>query len=457
MDGLSCADQTLRIIWIPSLKTQLGIGATFEAAAVADEIRQEIAAMGQSGHLSPIMSRWGYNLPQNVMTMNALLEAGREKRRLIMVIAVFAGLTLLTAVAAIQIGRQRNRIAREIAEREQAERTLREWERRFRDLLERAQLVAIIIDLESGISFCNDYALSLTGWKKDELIGRPVQTLVDAAYLQQLAEAIEASPSACRPIPVSESALLTKDGQQRWIRWTSTLLRDTKGIAVGFASLGEDVTELKRLQAEAANRESEERFRAIFQHAAIGVSQTDLEGNVILANDRYCEIVGLGRDEVVGRNVQSYTHPDDVEPQKVQMQRLMAGEISSFTLEKRYIYGEGLTVWTRLNGSLMRDLENRPRQFIFVVEDVTERRRAEEALRESEERFRNLADTAPVMIWVAGPDGLCTFFNKGWLTFTGRTMEQELGDGWSESVHPDDLDQCLATYREALDARREGA
>jgi PAS domain S-box-containing protein len=75
--------------------------------------------------------------------------------------------------------------------------------------------------------------------------------------------------------------------------------------------------------------------------------------------------------------------------------------------------------------------------------------RAQRILQESEARFRNMADTAPVLIWVSGPDGLCTFFNKGWLNFTGRGMEQELGDKWTECVHPDDLDGCAAAMHSA--------
>ena len=83
-----------------------------------------------------------------------------------------------------------------------------------------------------------------------------------------------------------------------------------------------------------------------------------------------------------------------------------------------------------------------------------ERQQAEATLGESEERFRNMADTTPVMMWVTGPDKLCTFFNKAWLEFTGRSMEQELGNGWIAGVHPDDVDRCVATYTESFDARR---
>jgi PAS domain S-box-containing protein len=86
--------------------------------------------------------------------------------------------------------------------------------------------------------------------------------------------------------------------------------------------------------------------------------------------------------------------------------------------------------------------------------DVTPRKLGEEALSESEERFRIVADAAPVLIWMSGVDKLCTFFNKPWLEFTGRSLEQELGNGWAEGVHPDDVQRCLKVYTDAFDARK---
>src|ERR1700740_3625363 len=83
----------------------------------------------------------------------------------------------------------------------------------------------------------------------------------------------------------------------------------------------------------------------------------------------------------------------------------------------------------------------------------TELVRSNAQLRESEERFRLVANTAPVMIWMSGIDKLCTYFNRGWLEFTGRSLDQELGNGWAEGVHPDDLEKCLQTYTGAFDRR----
>src|SRR4051812_14521135 len=91
---------------------------------------------------------------------------------------------------------------------------------------------------------------------------------------------------------------------------------------------------------------------------------------------------------------------------------------------------------------------------LWQASSLRQRKRAEKALRESEDRFRNMADTAPALIWISGPDKLCTFFNKVWLVFTGRTLDQELGNGWAENVHPQDLGRCIEIYWSSFDARQ---
>ena len=148
----------------------------------------------------------------------------------------------------------------------------------------------------------------------------------------------------------------------------------------------------------------------------------------------------------------SYVHPDDRELVTIAQNDSMVGH-TPYASEFRIVWPDGTLRYVAATGKCYYSPQGEPERMVGVALDVTDRKRAEQTLRESEERFRLVANTAPVLIWMSGTDKLCTFFNKGWLDFSGQSMEHELGNGWAEGVHPDDLARCLEIYSAAFDAR----
>lgn len=208
-----------------------------------------------------------------------------------------------------------------------------------------------------------------------------------------------------------------------------------------------------------AAHEQEERLRVTLTSIGDAVISTDIHGHITFMNPIAVDLTGWNFDDARGLLLhevfvianESTGKPVESPVERVLREGVIVGLANHTVLLRR----DGTSIPIDDSAAPIRDTHGDLIGVVMVFHDVTERRRSEAALRESEARFRSMADSAPVLIWVAGPDGLCTYFNRPWLEFTGRSIEQELGMGWQENVHPDDLKRCLDTCHSAFALRQQ--
>lgn len=230
------------------------------------------------------------------------------------------------------------------------------------------------------------------------------------------------------------------------------VIERTRELSVANDLLQEDVKERKKLEEK--TRLSEEYFRKIFEYSTIGKSITTTNGN-LKTNQQFRNILGYSEEELSNRRWQDITHPDDVQMNQDYLDSIVAGEKPSIRFEKRYIHKDGRIVWVDISTILQHDNDGLPLYFITSIQDITDKKLAEDVLREKEVQYRNLANAGIALIWTSGVDKLCNYFNEPWLKFTGQTLDHEIGNGWIEGVHPDDLEGCLKTLVKAFDNREK--
>lgn len=217
-----------------------------------------------------------------------------------------------------------------------------------------------------------------------------------------------------------------------------------------FTIILRDVATAK--QAAGQLRASEERFAKAFRSNPQPMSLTTLAtGLYIDVNESFLAMSGYKRDEVIG-HTSFELRIWETKDARAEFIRELNKQGSLVNYETRIRAKDG-SFRVLLSSAEKLEIDGEV-CLLIASSDITERVAAQQALRESEERFRNMADTAPVMIWVAGPDKGTTYVNKQWLDFTGRTPEEELGNSWLHGVHPNDYHGCIETYSSSFDERR---
>jgi PAS domain S-box-containing protein len=332
-----------------------------------------------------------------------------------------------------------------------SEATLRESEQRFRIVADAAPVLIWMSGVDKRCTFFNKRWLEFTGRSLEQEMGNGWAEGVHREDLQKCLRTYTEAFDVRKPF-VMQYRLRRNDGEYRWISDDGVPRFDADGAFAGYIGSCVDVTDLLRQQR--ALHQFEERVALAAEAAQLGVWEFDTTTDRIWISDKVRQLFQFPPDdEITYSEFQKRVHPDDRAARDRIMRRAIQTQ-AGYETEYRIVLPDGTIRWIGGRARCLPGGDGKSTRLLGVSMEITERKQAEDALRESEERFRTMANTAPVMIWMSGTDKLYTFLNNPWLEFTGRTLDQELGNGWAESVHPDDLQMCLKIYTEAFDAGR---
>ena len=308
------------------------------------------------------------------------------------------------------------------------------------------------------LEFANETFQRMVGQR--DLIGRPlfdaVPELGSARYQSILAQ-VRASGE---PFVGREMAVMLAPGpdtppEETFLDLVYSPLVDADGRNTWLLGYGVNVTEKTRArrQAEQALRDSESRLSAIFSRAAAGLSELSLEGRFLRVNDTICQMLGRSRQELLAATIVDVTHPDDVPPSMAAVQRLLAGagQVEQVALDKRYLRRDGSIIFCNSALTRLDDDQGRPRSLLAVTVDLTQRRQAEAALRDSEEFHRYAAEAGAIGKWeIDLASGDCTVSPR-MAALLGYPAEQTVltSAQWSSMVEPEDLMKLTAELEAA--------
>ena len=438
-----CNGTGLRLTSLPHLTLPLGVGSTFETAGAADRIRDEIGGLFRDGTLAALIAKYSYYGLDDTWTTYNLMQGVERERWLAWIAGALAvGLTLIFWQTF------------SLRQRKRSEAALRESEERLRAIFSQAAVGVAQLTLEGRVEFVNDCYCRIVGHTQKGLLGKGTLEITHGEDLRAQLQMLHQLLAGEIPSYSMEKRYVRNDGSVVWAKICKSLARGGDNRPKHIIAIVEDITERKL--AEQALRENEQCLVSIYNTVGDIIFNVAVEPKgqfrFVSVNAAFLKVTGLSLDQVVGKTV------DDVIPKpsltialEKYRQAVQENTIVQWVETSDYPAG-------RLTGEVrvapVGDDRGRCTHLVGSVHDITEHKRAEAAIRESEERFRNIADTAPVLSWVSGPDKLLTFINRGWLTFTGSTLEQVVGDGWIEKMHPDDRDRCYTDYSSAFDAHR---
>jgi two-component system cell cycle sensor histidine kinase/response regulator CckA len=332
----------------------------------------------------------------------------------------------------------------DITDRKLGEEAVVESERRFRQLFEQAADAFYVHDETGRFVDANDNACKALGYTYNELAGLNVLD-VDVPSREYDVFAMWNELSQTPGLPRTfESVHQRKDGSRFPVEVRVGVL-EMRGRSL-FLAIVRDISDRKN--AEDALRLSEERFKSAVVNSPIGLAIVSLDGRFIEVNDALCRIVGYTPEELVTKTFQDITHPDDLEDSLLRGALLARGDVPAYQLEKRYVRKDGSSVWIQANVSFVRDADGNPVHIVGQIQDISQRRAAERALRESEERFELALSGADLGSWDWNLETGDIHTNSRWAEMLGYTLDTLTPNiaSWGALIHPDDTKRVGNTF-----------
>ena len=329
-------------------------------------------------------------------------------------------------------------IVRDITERKKAEEALQRSEERYRNILNNMQEAYYEVDLKGTFTFFNLPAVTRLGYTGEEMKDMNFRRFTDEENIQKLYEAYHNVYLTGKPATGVEWEVINKYGEKIPVEASVSLIYDEAGNPAGFRGIVRDVTE--RRKAEDALRRSEEKYRTILQSIQEGYIELDLSGKVTFFNDSICRMMGYSPDEMQGMSYRAFTSTDTAKRMYQVFHAIYLTGEPDVLLDYEVIRKDGVKRTHEISASLMRDASGSPVGFRGVVRDVTERKRAQEALQRSEERWQFALEGAGDGVWDLNLKTGKVFRSRRWKEMLGYA-EHEITDSvdeWTTHVHPDD-------------------
>jgi len=266
---------------------------------------------------------------------------------------------------------------RDITERKQAEEALRFSEARYRALFRDNPIMIVTLDADWTMLTVNPTCASQLGYAIDELEGESVLKLFHEDDHPAVAEQLRMCLQNPDHVYHWQFRKVRKGGEALWVEEMAQVVYDLNGT-INLLVVCQDITERKL--TEEALQESEERFRATFNQAAVGIGHVAPDGRWLVVNQKYCDITGYTEEELKSLTIREITHPDDLDTSMKHFQLLLDGKLGNYSLEKRYIRKDGSAVWVNLTASAVTDAGGNPKFLVGVVEDISARKQAEEEI-----------------------------------------------------------------------------